>query len=89
MKFIKNFNRDEKIDYGKSDIQILDCKDVLVEGCNGIIEYDNNLIVLSLSKKNVHIMGFDLQFFNYSHDGIEVSGDIRSISFEKKESEGK
>lgn len=85
MNFFDNIIRDQKVDGGKSDIQIFDFKDVFIEGCNGVVEYDENVIILSLSKKNVHISGFKLELFNYSKDGVEVSGDIRSISFEEKE----
>lgn len=85
MNFFDNIIRDKKADGGKSDIQIFDFKDVYIEGCNGVVEYNENIVILSLNQKNVQISGFKLQLFNYSKDGVEVSGEIRSISFEEKE----
>lgn len=67
----------------KSNIQIFDGKDLMVEGCSGVLEVDDNLIRLRLYKSHLSITGFKLELSNFGADGIIIRGDIHSLEFDK------
>ena len=67
-----------------STIQIYDNKRMSIEVCFGITEFDENRIVLELPETYLIITGLDLKMRNYNKCGVEIKGDLHSISYETK-----
>lgn len=53
----------------------------LVDGCKGILEYDDNIIKLSLGKKSVCFSGNGLSIRSLSMEQALVEGFIVSLEF--------
>jgi len=85
---MNNINRiAEKFDklksgfYKHSYIQMTDNKEVLVDRCEKIITYDENIIKLKLINNNLTITGAEMKMQNFSMAGVIISGKINSIEF--------
>jgi len=66
--------------YG-TQIEILNNNEVVVEGCKGILEYDNNSIRLNLGKMSVKFTGDNLIITCMNSDNIVIKGFITSVEF--------
>ena len=79
---IKSFANDILLDgIVGSHIELFSNKKILVEGCYGIIEYNENFVRINLSKGEVQIFGSKLDIFNMVSDTITVKGNIDNIEF--------
>ncbi len=65
-------------------IQIYNNERMYVEICLDILEFDENSITLEIAESYVTITGFELKFRNYNKKGIEIKGNIHSITFKDK-----
>ncbi len=65
-----------------SAIQMLDNERVIIECCKKIKKFDENEIKISLARCNITVVGLELRMKNFSRCGVEISGNIHSISFE-------
>lgn len=65
-------------------IQLYNNKRMSVEICLDILKFDENSIRLEIAESYVTITGFDLRFRNYNKNGIQIMGNIHSITFEDK-----
>lgn len=72
---------------GHSYIQLLDHNELSVEGCAGILEYEENIISMRLRKINCTITGLSLSIENFSNGNIVITGRFHSISFEERGNE--
>ncbi len=52
-----------------------------IDGCSGIIEYDENNITLSLRNNSVSVGGFALEITSFSDWQAVITGNIASITF--------
>ena len=68
-----------------SDIQITDNKEIVLDGCRRVVEYNENHIKLELSSIGVSIVGMQLKMRNFSIGGVVIKGRIHSITFIPKE----
>lgn len=57
-------------------------REAVVEGCRGILEYDENIVRLQAGKLTVRILGRGLTLRNLRRDSAIVSGFITSVEFE-------
>lgn len=64
-----------------AEINIKGDKEIIIDGCYGIIEYSDTLISVSIGKPTLKIMGFDLMVSDYFDSNITVTGIIKSIEF--------
>ena len=64
-----------------AEINIKGDKEIIIDGCYGIIEYSDTLISVSIGKPTLKIMGFDLVVSDYFDSNITVTGIIKSIEF--------
>jgi len=67
--------------YKHSYIQITDNSEVIIDRCNGVLAYDENLIRLSLVNNSLIIIGTELKMKNFSTDGVIISGKIHSLEW--------
>ena len=68
-----------------SDMQITDNKEIVLDGCRRVVEYNENHIKLELSSIGVSIVGMQLKMRNFSIGGVIIKGQIHSITFIDKE----
>ena len=68
-----------------SDIQITDNKEIVLDGCRRVVEYNENHIKLELPSMGVSIVGMQLKMRNFSIGGVIIKGQIHSITFISKE----
>lgn len=68
-----------------SDIQITDNKEITLDGCRRVVEYNENNIVLELPTVGVSVVGMKLSMKNFSIGGIVINGEIHSVTFISKE----
>ncbi|MBR2025490.1 MAG: YabP/YqfC family sporulation protein [Clostridia bacterium] len=57
-------------------------KEVIVEGCKGISEYDENCIVIKLKNKYIKFNGINLNISSYEKKYVVIKGEFQSIEFE-------
>lgn len=68
-----------------SDIQVTDDKEIVLDGCRRVMEYNENHIKLELSSIGISVVGMQLKMKNYSIGGVVINGHIHSITFFPKE----
>ena len=56
-------------------------REVIIDGCYGIIEYSDCLISVNIGKSTLKIIGCDFSISDYSESNIIVKGIIKSIDF--------
>lgn len=68
-----------------SDIQITDNREIVLDGCRRVVEYNENHIKLELPSTGVSIVGMQLKMRNFSIGGVIIKGLIHSVTFISKE----
>lgn len=68
-----------------SDIQITDNMELTLDGCQRVVEYGENNIVLELPTVGISVVGMMLSMKNFSVGGIVINGEIHSVTFISKE----
>jgi sporulation protein YqfC len=56
-------------------------REVTIEGCRGILEYDENIICVDTGKMTVRFMGRDLELRNFTDHSAVINGYIASVEF--------
>ena len=67
--------------YKHSYLQITDDSELIVDRCEKVIAYDENLIKLKLKNNGLNIVGIDMKMRNFSIDGVIIGGKIHSLEF--------
>ncbi len=62
-------------------IEMRSTTDMSVEGCAGIVEYDENYISLNLCNCILSIRGIDLEITSFSEMQVLISGSVTDLSF--------
>ena len=62
-------------------IEMLGNREIIVDGCKGVVEYDENTIRLSLGESVLSLCGSDLVIKTFDNDIAVISGQICEISF--------
>ena len=71
-----------EIDYNiKSHIELFSNKEITVECCQGILDYNNDYIKLRLTKGNVILFGKELYVSCFESNVIRVKGKLHSLEF--------
>ena len=68
-----------------SDIQITDDREIILDGCRRVMEYNENHIKLELPTVGISVVGMQLKMSNFSIGGVIIKGQIHSITFISKE----
>jgi sporulation protein YqfC len=66
---------------GIAHIELAGNREAIVDGCQGVLEYDENVIKLTTGKMVIKFMGRGLQIKVLTHDSAVVSGFITNIEF--------
>ena len=61
--------------------EIFSNKKMIIEGCRGIVDYQNNYIKLKLKKGYLNIVGTDILISTFEDEKIIVNGNIISLEF--------
>lgn len=62
-------------------IELVSNKEAMIEGCSGIVEYNDTLVTVNCKKITVSIEGTDINLKTLASDIIEVTGTFSNISF--------
>ena len=55
--------------------------DLLVEGCEGLLRYDENLISLQIGRQTLNISGRRMQMRYLSDKKIAIAGYIKGVNY--------
>lgn len=67
---------------GGVHISLLGNKEVTVEGCRGVLEYDDALIKLNIGSGTVTFCGQRLRIVNLDRDHTRISGKIETVTYD-------
>ena len=56
-------------------------REIIIDGCYGIIEYSDCLISVNIGNSTLKLMGFDFCISDYTELNITVRGNIKSLEF--------
>ena len=62
-------------------IEMLGNREMIVDGCKGVVEYDENIIKLSLGEYVLSLSGDNLLINSFDNSVAIISGQICEISF--------
>lgn len=66
---------------GVSHMELSGNREAIVEGCKGVVEYDEGVIRLNLGKNIVRFMGTELSIRTLTLEQAIITGNILSIDF--------
>lgn len=66
---------------GIPQIELAGNREAVIEGCQGVLEYDENIIKLAAGKMSIKFVGRGLQIKVLTHDSAVVEGFISSMEF--------
>ena len=62
-------------------IEILDNRQITVEGCHGILEYENDTVRLNTASGILRLCGRNLEVQNLTEDTAVIGGYLLSVEF--------
>ena len=62
-------------------MEIIENRELTVDGCRGVAEYDENYIKLNAKKGTVTVFGSALEIKSYSEASLMITGKIERIEF--------
>lgn len=62
-------------------IEMLGNREIIIDGCNGVVEYDENIIKLNTGTLVIGITGADLIIRSFDNNVAVICGKIVEISF--------
>lgn len=66
---------------GGAHIELFSNREMVVDGCKGIMEYSDSRICLNIGKGSLTICGSDLQLTSLGLDNAVISGTIVNVEF--------
>lgn len=66
---------------GITQIELLGNNEAVVEGCKGILEYDDTVIKIAIHKMQVKFIGIDLTIKSLNSESVIIQGAIGGIEF--------
>lgn len=66
---------------GVPQIELAGNREAVIDGCQGILEYDEDSIKLTTGKMSIRFTGRGLQIKVLTHDSAVIEGFIRNIEF--------
>ncbi|NLB35871.1 MAG: sporulation protein [Clostridiales bacterium] len=66
---------------GMPNIELAGNRQAVVEGCKGVLEYNENAIKLNLGKSIVKFVGIGLSMTSFRFEQAVISGNILSVEF--------
>ena len=80
-KLNKQFSLLPSVNFGESKIIINSNKEIIIEGCKNILEYEDDRIKLNLGNKTLLIIGESLSITSITINGVVIIGNISSLEF--------
>ncbi len=77
----KTFEMPENVFSGGAQMEILGNREAIVDGCKGVIEYDDEIIRLSTGNMIVCFRGVGLEIKGLTASNAVISGMITAIEF--------
>ena len=77
---IKLLDKEEILE-GESRIEMYSNKEIVVDGCMGVLEFSDTYIKIKLKKGNAVIYGNGLNINGFEEKTITVSGSLQSVEF--------
>lgn len=66
---------------GTPHLEFYGNREAVVEGCRGILEYDEDIVCLNMGKTNIRFMGRGLELRNFTDHSVVIDGFILSVEF--------
>lgn len=66
---------------GMAHLEFSGNREVVIEGCRGIVEYDENIVCLKTDKMTVRFLGRGLELRNFTDHSAIIDGFISSVEF--------
>lgn len=66
---------------GMAHIEMSGNREIVIDGCKNILEYDENVIKINAGKMTVRFCGRGLTLRNLSQDSAVIEGFVSSIEF--------
>lgn len=66
---------------GMAHLEFSANREVVIEGCRGIVEYDENIVCLKMDKMTVRFLGRGLELRNFTDHSAIIDGFISSVEF--------
>jgi sporulation protein YqfC len=70
--------------YKHSYIQFTDNSEIVIDRCERVLAYDENVIRLNLVNNALFIIGSNMKMQNFSTAGVIIKGNIKSVEFGEK-----
>lgn len=67
--------------FSEPKIEMLGNREIIIDGCNGVVEYDENLIKLNTGTLVIGITGAELIIRSFDNNVAVIGGKIVEISF--------
>ncbi len=71
----------ESLSNGISQIELLGNSEAVIEGCQGILEYNDIMIRVAIHKMQVKFTGTDLSIKCLNSENIIIQGTIRMVEY--------
>ena len=82
INFIEQADFDNSFEYVRSyRVEILSNNEMLIEGCEKILDYNSDYIKLKLAKIALIVFGKDFKVLSFEENQIKISGSILSLEF--------
>ena len=66
---------------GLAHLELNGNREAIIEGCKGVLEYDENLIRINTGKMTIRFIGRELALRNLTEDTAVIDGYITSIEY--------
>ena len=70
-----------KEDIVKGNIELFGNKQIIVDGCKGVIDYNEDFLKLDLGKIVLKVTGRNLVIDFYIYEQVDLKGEIVSVEF--------
>ena len=70
-----------KEDIIKGNIELFGNKQIIVDGCKGVIDYNEDFLKLDLGKIVLKVTGRNLIIDSYIYEQVDLKGEIVSVEF--------
>ncbi len=71
----------DSLSSGITQIELLGNSEAVVEGCKGILEYDDTIIKIAIHKMQVKFVGMELTIKSLNSESVIIQGKIGGIEF--------
>ena len=62
-------------------IEFFSDKEVVIDGCKGVVDYADDYIKLRLNKKHIILSGSGFYIYSFENEIISIKGKISSLEF--------